>query len=262
MALSGYFRQKKLRIHMPSIESIVLRTTNPEAQRKFYCEVLGMQRVGDDSVGYNKAEAKLTFVQSTGAYCPRPNDRYWKIALAVPDIELAHRQLTEFEIKVSEPQQFLDIGYLAHFNDPEGFTIELINHEFKGEQYEFRAEGTLLGGGAHLNLLTLRTHTIDRARQQCLDWGMKPLSIQPVEGRNFTLYFFAFTDEDPPNSDNLQAIENRPWVYQRPYTVLELQHLHDAKVIAAGNPKLGGYSGFTITNNMTESRLITAATDL
>ena len=53
---------------------------------------------------------------------------------------------------------------------------------------------------------------------------MKPLSIQSVQPHGFTLYFFAFTDDDPPNPQ-LEAIENRTWVYRRPYTVLEIQHV-------------------------------------
>lgn len=53
--------------------------------------------------------------------------------------------------------------------------------------------------------------------------GMKLLSIQPVKRYNFTLYFLAYTEETPPNAD-LEAVENREWLWQRPYTTLELQH--------------------------------------
>ena len=53
--------------------------------------------------------------------------------------------------------------------------------------------------------------------------GMKLLSIQPVKRYNYTLYFLAYTEETPPNAD-LEAAENREWLWQRPYTTLELQH--------------------------------------
>lgn len=51
---------------------------------------------------------------------------------------------------------------------------------------------------------------------------MKLLSIQKVEKYQFTLYFLAFTDEEPPNSD-LESEENREWLWQRKFSILELQ---------------------------------------
>merc|ERR1711936_391310 len=53
---------------------------------------------------------------------------------------------------------------------------------------------------------------------------MKLLSIQTVEKYGFTLYFLAFTDEVPPESENLHSEQIREWLWQRPYTTLELQH--------------------------------------
>ena len=60
---------------------------------------------------------------------------------------------------------------------------------------------------------------------------MKLLSIQKVEAYGFTLYFLAFTDETPPNED-LNSIEIREWLWQRPYTTIELQHIPGAKLQA------------------------------
>ena len=60
---------------------------------------------------------------------------------------------------------------------------------------------------------------------------MKLLSIQQVEAYGFTLYFLAFTDETPPNED-LNSIEIREWLWQRPYTTIELQHIPGAKLQA------------------------------
>jgi len=36
-----------------------------------------------------------------------------------------------------------------------------------------------------------------------------------LEPSGFTLYFYAFADEVPPNLD-LKAVENHAWLYQRP----------------------------------------------
>ncbi|MGY8690777.1 MAG: VOC family protein [Verrucomicrobiales bacterium] len=52
--------------------------------------------------------------------------------------------------------------------------------------------------------------------------GMGLLSRQEVPAHGFTLYFLAFTDEQPPNP-SIDAVENREWLWQRPYTTLELR---------------------------------------
>ena len=79
-----------------------------------------MQFLGDDTVGYATEEANIRFLQSELSYDPQPHDLYWKIALAVPNIEYACRQLEKTNVDVSVPRQFEDVGYLAKFVDPEG----------------------------------------------------------------------------------------------------------------------------------------------
>lgn len=46
---------------------------------------------------------------------------------------------------------------------------------------------------------------------------------EEVEQYGFDLFFLAWTLEEPPLPHNLRAVENREWVYQRPYTTLEIQ---------------------------------------
>lgn len=232
---------------MPKIAIIRIRCQNPKDLLKFYCDVLGMEVLAEDVVGYGGAEAALQFLPGTEPYQPQSHDLYWKVALAVPNIELAHQQLTEKGVSVGVPRQFRDVGYLTHFQDPDGFTIELIEHSFQGERREEATDPKRLGGGAHLNLLTLRTANIRPIQEACARWGMRPLSIQSVESNGFTLYFFAFTTETPPSS-NLMALENRTWVYQRPYTVLEVQHLHDAEQVLGISGSHSGYLGTEIMN--------------
>ncbi len=53
---------------------------------------------------------------------------------------------------------------------------------------------------------------------------MTLLSKQPVEPYGFTLYFLASCDESPPLSD-LEAVENREWLWQRPYRTHDAQPL-------------------------------------
>jgi len=222
------------------IDSIRLRCLDPAAQRAFYCSVLGMRTRSDGTVGYPGKGAGLDFVQGRTAYTPDPADLYWKISIAVPDLDLACAQLQEKGIAAGPPEQFGDIGYLAHFKDPEGFAIELIAHQFKGRAARRAAGRSELGGGPALNLLTLRAAAYEQIVRSCDTWGMSLLAIMPVEQYGFTLHFYAFTEEVPPSPDPY-AIENRTWVYQRPYTVLEIQHRPSLSAIRRPGDDDSGY---------------------
>jgi len=236
---------------MGKIETLLLRANDPIAQRRFYCEILGMQEFGNGDVGYTEQEAKIRFLPANAPYKPKPGDLYWKIALGVPDIELACRQLVQRGIEVSAPNQFQDVGYLAKFTDPEGFTVELIEHWFKGSRQEEEINLSQLGGGAHLNLITLRAVDIEPIQKICTDLGMAPLSIQPVDSHGFTLYFFAFTSQRPPSSD-LTSIKNRQWLYQRKYTLLEVQHLRNVDNITVPDDSSAGYHGTVLSGLKTD----------
>jgi predicted enzyme related to lactoylglutathione lyase len=209
---------------MPTLDTLVLRAIDPERQREFYRRVLGMSNQGKNRLGYGPGQLSIQFLQADTAYMPRPSDLFWKIAISVPNIELAYNQLLAEGVSISEPNQFRDVGYLAQAFDPEGFNIEIIEHWFKGDRPTMTVNPKLLGGGPHISLLTLRTQDIRAVQPEIIEAGMKPLSIQPVQPHGFTLYFFAFSNDDPPNPQ-LEALENRTWVYRRLYTVLEIQHV-------------------------------------
>ena len=236
---------------MNKLAELTLRVMDPVAQSRFYCDVLSMKDLGSGRIGYSSQEVALRFLPAGAPYVPAKSDLYWKIAISVPNIELAYAQLQSRGVRVSGPKQFRDVGYLALFDDPEGFSVELIDHAFQGERSGKPHDESLLGGGAHLSLVTLRTADIETVEAELLRWGMRPLSVQPVTPYCFTLYFYAFTDEMRPNPD-LEAIENRVWVYQRPYTVLELQHVHglDAETNRIGGA--AGYDGLTIITSGTD----------
>lgn len=231
----------------PKLDTLSLRVRNPDAQRRFYCDVLGMHRRADGRVGYADLEALIDFKPATAAYEPQKSDLYWKIALSVPNIEMACKQLRTQGVTCSDPRQFRDVGYLAHVTDPEGFQIELIDHHFQGERPALDLNKDLLGGGAHLSLVTLRSADIQTLEPQLLAAGMTPLSVQPVETFGFTLYFYAFTVERPPRAD-LTAVENRTWVYQRPYTVLEIQHVHALEEETGQRSNAAGYNGLSVSD--------------
>ena len=233
---------------MPRIDTIVLRSAEPEAQRDFYCDVLGMRDRDDGTIGYADCEAGLLFEAGDGAYEPTPNDLYWKIALSVPNIDLACRQLIEKGVEIGTPRQVGDIAYLAHFRDPAGFTIELIDHWFEGERPPQAPNTRRLGGGAHLSLLTLRSHDIGQVDRATKAMGMTPLSVVPAPDLGFTLYFYGFTTESPPNPD-LFAVENRTLVYRLPQTVLEVVHRPQQVPMAQPGEGAAGYGGATIAGS-------------
>jgi len=220
------------------LAGVVLRVKSPEELAKFYIQNLGMtfsRKEGHIRLGYAAEEAYLEFrrAQNPIAYTHDANDRYWKIGITLPDIDLAHLQLSAKGVNVTQPRQFKDIGYLCHLTDPEGFQIELLQHSFAGQPRTSEGDETLpMGGGARLGQITLRTSDIiaelDYYRDQL---GMTLLSIQPVPDYNFDLYFLAFTDEKPPIPD-LTAMQNRPWLWQRPYTLLEIQHRLNSEIDA------------------------------
>jgi len=241
---------------LPRITALTLNVTDPEKLAAFYCDIMGMRRsdeAGTVTVGYDGEGAKLELVASPVAtpYRHGRNDRYWKIAITVPDLDLAYEQLAAHGISVTPPGQFRDIAYMSHLADPEGHIIELIQHTFQGKPLTRKGNGTLpLGGGARIGLITLRTDDIDAELVRCRDeLGMSYLSRQDLPDLEFCLYFLAFTTETPPQPDP-NAVENREWLWQRPYTVLEFQHrlqgsinvpLREAKGAAAVKIDQRGY---------------------
>ncbi|WP_164116387.1 VOC family protein [Sphingorhabdus sp. Alg239-R122] len=213
-----------------TLSGLALHVHSPDALARFYTEYLGMQaqQAGDElRVGYGPQSAYMALRPASDKkpYRHAPNDRYWKIGITLPDLDMAYRQLKEKGAQITTPQQFGDIGYLCHVTDPEGFQVELLQHSFAGQPKTVGGDSTLpLGGGAMIAHITLRTSNIDAELAHYRDQlGMRLLSVQPVPDYNFTLYFLAFTGDTPPHED-LTAVENRPWLWQRPYGVLEIQH--------------------------------------
>ena len=182
----------------------------------------------------------------------RHGDRYWKIGITLPDVDIAHAQLTRrlpsWGVTVSEPHQFRDIGYMCHLADPEGFEIELLQHRFAGEARSGTPRSKdgdpalPLGGGARIGQLTLRTDDIEADLAHFRDrLGMKPLAHKALPDLGFDLHFLAFTDEAPPDGDPGSA-RTLQWLWRRPYTTLELQHRRDGRTIRHREPGEHGHA--------------------
>ena len=204
--------------------------------RAFYCGPLGMQAFDSEGalLGYDADQCLLEFVE--GATAP-PYDGgdglYWKIGITLEDLGAAVAHLRSEGIEVSDPRQFQEIGYMCHLRDPEGFAIELLQQGFEGNHTPLaRSADHPIAGQATLAHVTLRICDLDAAKALCeARLGMRLMSVQPVvlPERTFTLYFYAWSDEPLPDRD-LTAVANREWLWTRPYTLLELQHLEGGGV--------------------------------
>ena len=236
------------------LKGVKLACRNPQNLAAWYTANLGMTSTveGDKTfLFYDRNQFSIVLTQAapgTPDYQASPNHRYWKVGVVVPDADVAYEQLAAKGIvkKGGKPSQFQDIGYLFHFADPEGFGTEVLQHTFEGQPKTAQGDPSKpLGGGASIGQLTLRTGDAEAecaAFQDPLTYGMKMLSIQPVEQYGFCLYFLAKTTEQPPNASDLKAVENRPWLWQRPYCTLEIQE-KKGQTFESPAPNAPGYQG-------------------
>ncbi len=213
------------------IAALRLRVADPDRLAEFYRTALGMTvRVEGDirRLSYPAQDADLLLMPGGGGYVHDRGQRYWKIGISVPDVDLVHAHLRQQGIAVSAPGQFLDIGYMCHLPDPEGFQIELLQHDFEGNRPDGAADPAAPFAQARIGQITLRTGDIAGDDAFCRGLGMRLLSMQEVAPYGFDLHFYAFTSEVPPVPD-LWSVENREWLWKRPYTTLEFQHVAGAQ---------------------------------
>ena len=165
---------------------------------------------------------------------------YWKIGITLFDVDYARKALQLNGVGTSNASQFQDIGYLCHLTDPNGFSIELLQHDFektfKAKMHNSDKQSPNdkfpLGYPGCIGQITFNASDINKTQRfYCGLLGMKLLSIQEVPQYGFTLYFFAWTNEDPPKSDVKDATVNREWLWKRPYTTIEIRHFNDRNQI-------------------------------
>lgn len=213
------------------LTALKLRVADPDRLAEFYRDALGMKVHAEGEarrVGYDGQDADLLLLPGGGGYVADRGQRYWKIGITLPDVDLAAAHLRAQGIAVSAPGQFLDIGYMCHLNDPEGFGIELLQHDFEGNRPAYAGDAKAPFADACVGQITLRTGDIAAEDAACRSMGMRLLSMQDVAAYGFDLHFYAFTDETPPVADPW-AVQNREWLWKRPYTTLEFQHIADAQ---------------------------------
>ena len=148
------------------LSSIVLRVsdTKRDGLKLFYTKILGMHhnvvsRNSEEDIEdvfvipqrhpqfpeclrkHNSADLKFLYKPSLQSYQPSTNDLYWKIGLALNDVDVAVDTINKAMesqkddgneyAPVEHGSQFLDIGFLTHLKDPCGFSIELLQTSFK-----------------------------------------------------------------------------------------------------------------------------------
>ncbi|CAF3616295.1 unnamed protein product [Rotaria sordida] len=184
---------------------------------------------------HNDSSTNTSLLVNSGA-----SKIYWKIGMTLYDVDHARQILQSKQVNITDASQFEDIGYLCHLKDLNGFCIELLQHDF---DTTFKAKINQkskqppqdkfpLGYPSCIGQITLHANDMDKTQRFYQDLlGMKLLSIQEVPKFGFTLYFFAWTNEDPPKSDIKDVTVNREWLWKRPYTTLEIRHFHSSRHI-------------------------------
>ncbi|AUI85959.1 bleomycin resistance protein [Vibrio azureus] len=200
--------------------TVSIKANLAKDHENFYKNILGMTPT-EHGWRFDNPGASLSFTDIGQTYQPKAQDLFWKIGITVVNLDLACQWLQQQGYFVTQPAQFRDIGYLAHLSDPNGMTIELLQTTFSGSTPPTELSHPI-ASGATVAHISVRCHDKQQMLSWCQQQGLKLKSIQPVTDYGFTLYFFSWIDESLPNAD-LTAVENREWLWQRPYTLLEFQ---------------------------------------
>lgn len=227
---------------MPQLKKTSLYIASIEQSLDFYQKKLGMTLISnhqengresfllsfDPSSARKEACLELIYDKTHIHHFPKDRDRlegYWKISIAIKDVDIARKKLIQMGIEVSDGFQVPDVAYLCHLYDPNGYCIELIQHKFShNHTSEPENPDFVLGNPPVLSLVTYRAKDIDSS----LDFytkvlGMNLLSRMALPQRGFDLYFLGFS---PEPEEDVESINIREALWQRPNTMIELQQIH------------------------------------
>jgi len=239
------------------IRRTCLRVPDLDGLSAFYGDLLGLYVVEGPghlcvSVGPDCADLEFRLAE-VAPHDPQPDDFYWKIGLTLGNLDAAVAHLHRNGVAVPAPRQFRDIGYMSRLVDPRGFQIELLQQGFEGRATPAPA-GHPIAAQATLAHITLRVADMAPARQLFGErLGMRLMSVQPVRDHGFDLYFYGWSDEVLPDSD-LEAVANREWLWARPYTLIELQHLRE-KPVRTPVMTQAGFDGFSYGDGQSETQV-------
>ena len=206
------------------ISGIFFNVRDLDKMTLFYRHALNMQLL--ETFTYNGKQCSVIGYPNHGAslyLIEHPNCQpssitrpgYWKIGITCNDIQAFTGHINSLNWPITPPSQFRNIGYLCHLQDPEGNTIELLQHTFEGRPLSSFSYNTV----AHISLRTLHPELSIKFYKSL---GMRLLSKQSTD--MFDLYFLAQTTDILPDPD-IESVSNREWLWQRPYSCIELQHI-------------------------------------
>lgn len=246
---------------MQYLKNHSLYINDPKQSLEFYVDILGMKlkdqfekddkeyfhlRFNDDTgeaileLIYDKLNRKTTFPKD-----PTKCEGYWKIAISIKDVDIAREKLLKKGVTVTPAFQVPNVAYLCHFYDPDGYALELIGHKFESNHIkELEDKNYALGNKAIFSLITYRVKDIEKSLEFYMDTlGMKLFSKMDVSARGFELYFLGYSKENLPNED-VESLENREWLWQRDFTMIELQHIFDKSNDDSFSYQVGISTGF------------------
>ena len=209
---------------MPRIKSTFFRSNNGQLA-KFFVDNFDLKQDGRYLIQKRESNKGTAIEIETNPASVRHknNNIYWKVGVCMPDVAKQVELLKSKGVNVSKPSQFRDIGFLCHLQDSDGNGMELLQHTF-----EKNFKGPHPNNPITIGQITIRTKSAKESLAFYRDkLGMRLLSIQPVTPMGFTLYFFGYTDENPPDS-NPEGVANREWLWSRPFCTIE--------VVANDNP--------------------------
>jgi catechol 2,3-dioxygenase-like lactoylglutathione lyase family enzyme len=234
-----------------TVQRVTLCVADIQRSLLFYSAVLGMNLVRRAD-GHTFSTACVSWPEDCGGGCQLELRQYhargavaalhpdtkkdafvWLGLTNIPDVNATVKSLESAGVRgVNLQGQFEDIGYVAHFLDPDGFKLELLQTvmewTFKQQackcelpETPLRASDPCLG---HVKFNVREVHACLRFYVDGL--GMRLLSEQEVPRYGLTLFFLGFThasDDAAPDSD-VCSPHNREWMWQRRHTHVELQH--------------------------------------
>ena len=250
---------------------------------EFYTQRLGMTRTDcnhNDSSLYNFSSKTLNCASQQFIYSSsfdgrepdteettrRSNPAYWKIGLTVPDVNKFRSKLTtKYDITVSNPRQIEDIGYLCHLKDPMGNGLEILQHTMElGNNTDINTSTSKYSKNINSSSLNLNpicigqiTLRIGKDKESVLFYqnilGMQLLSVQKCDKYNFLLYFFGYDGINTNNNSGARdynyfesVVESREWLWQQPYTTLELVYNYDKNEYILPKENQVGWQGIVI----------------
>jgi catechol 2,3-dioxygenase-like lactoylglutathione lyase family enzyme len=240
---------------MPRLRSSIFRTGDGQVA-KFLQDNFDFTLSGNYLEQKRESELGTAIeLQQDPAYSKtKLNDCYWKMGVLMPDVKQMVSSLRSRGVAARDPSQFQDIGFLVHVTDPEGNTYELLQHTF---ERNFQGPHTL--NPVTVGQITIRTHKRDATLEfYRKTLGMTLLSVQPVKEYGFCLYYLTYTSDKPPNASDLEAVENREWLWKQPYCTVEIQHVEKREIQPYEDLQPGekGWAGMRISATKEEARQI------